>query len=37
MTLARAALRARLDGQVARARCRWLHPSSGRRAGEFFL
>jgi len=37
MTLARAALRARLDRQVARARRRWLHPSSGRRAGEPFL
>ena len=37
MALARAALRARLDRQVARARCRWLHPSSGRRAGEPFL
>jgi hypothetical protein len=37
MTLARAALRARLERQVARARCRWLHPSSGRRAGEPFL
>jgi hypothetical protein len=37
MTLARAALRARLDRQVARARCRWFHPSSGRRAGEPFL
>jgi hypothetical protein len=37
MTLARAALRARLGRQVARARCRWLHPSSGQRAGEPFL
>jgi hypothetical protein len=37
MTLARAALRARLAGQVARARRRWLHPSTGRRAGEPFL
>jgi hypothetical protein len=37
MTLARAALRARLGRQVARARCRWRHPSSGRRAGEPFL
>jgi hypothetical protein len=37
MGLARAALRARLGCQVARARCRWWHPSSGRRAGEPFL
>ena len=37
MPLARAVLRARLDRQVARARCRWRHPSSGRRAGEPFL
>jgi len=37
MTLARAALRARLDHQVARARCRFLHPSSGHRAEEPFL
>ena len=37
MTLARAALRARLAGQVTRARCRWFHPTSGRRAGEPFL
>ena len=37
MTLARAALRARLDRQVARARCRWLHPSSGHSAEEPFL
>jgi hypothetical protein len=37
MTLARAALRARLGRQVARARCRWWHPSSGRRADEPFL
>jgi hypothetical protein len=37
MTLARAALRARLGRQVARARCRWWHPSNGRRAGEPFL
>ncbi|HEY2959114.1 MAG TPA: hypothetical protein VGM21_13035 [Actinomycetota bacterium] len=37
MTLARAALRARVAGQVARARRRWFHPSSGRRAGEPFL
>jgi hypothetical protein len=36
MTLARAALRARLGRQVARAWRRWLHPSSGRRAGEPF-
>jgi hypothetical protein len=37
MTLARAALRARLGRQVARARCRWWHPSSGHRADEPFL
>jgi hypothetical protein len=37
MTLARAALRARLARQVTRARCRWLHPSSGHRADEPFL
>jgi hypothetical protein len=37
MTLARAALRARLGRQVTRARCRWRHPSSGHRAGEPFL
>jgi hypothetical protein len=37
MTLARAKVRVRLAGQVARARRRWLHPSSGRRAGEPFL
>jgi hypothetical protein len=37
MTLARAVLRARLAGQIARARRRWFHPSSGRRAGEPFL
>jgi hypothetical protein len=37
MTLARAALRARLGRLVARARCRWWHPSSGHRADEPFL
>jgi hypothetical protein len=37
MTLARAALRTRLGRQVARARCRWWHPSSGHRADEPFL
>jgi hypothetical protein len=37
MTLARAEVRARLAGQVARARRRWFHPSSGRRAGDSFL
>jgi hypothetical protein len=37
MTVARAAVRARLGQQVARARCRWLHPSSGRHADEPFL
>jgi hypothetical protein len=37
MTLARAELRERLGGLVARARRRWLHPTSGRRPGERFL
>jgi hypothetical protein len=37
MTLARVALRARLARQVARARCRWWHPSSGHHADEPFL
>jgi hypothetical protein len=37
MTLARAELRERLGRLVARARRRWLHPASGRQAGERFL
>jgi hypothetical protein len=37
MTLARAELRERLERLVARARRRWLHPTSGRRPGERFL
>jgi hypothetical protein len=37
MTLARAELRERLSRLVARARRRWLHPTSGRRPGERFL
>jgi hypothetical protein len=37
MTLARADLRERLGRLVARARRRWLHPTSGRRPGERFL
>jgi len=37
MTLARAELRARLERLVARARRRWLHPTSGRRPGDRFL
>jgi hypothetical protein len=37
MTLARAQLRTPLERLVARARRRWLHPSSGRRSGERFL
>jgi hypothetical protein len=37
MTIVRGQLRARLDRQVARARCRWWHPSSGHRADEPFL
>jgi hypothetical protein len=37
MTLARAELRERLERLVARARRRWLHPTSGRRPGDSFL
>jgi hypothetical protein len=37
MTLARAELRERLGRLVARARRRWLHPTSRRRPGERFL
>jgi hypothetical protein len=37
MTLPRAELRTRLARLVARARRRWLHPTSGRRPGERFL
>jgi hypothetical protein len=37
MTLAREKLRERLGRLVARARRRWLHPASGRHAGERFL
>jgi hypothetical protein len=37
MTLARTELRTRLERLVARARRRWLHPTSGRRPGERFL
>jgi len=37
MTLAREALRGRPARQVARARRRWLHPTSGRRVGDSFL
>jgi hypothetical protein len=37
MTLARAELRGRLARLVARARRRWLHPSSGRQADDRFL
>jgi hypothetical protein len=37
MTLARAQLRERLGRLVARARRRWLHPTSGRQASERFL
>jgi len=37
MTLARAELRERLGRLVARARRRWLHPTSGRQPGERFL
>jgi hypothetical protein len=36
MTLAREKLRQRLGRLVARARRRWLHPASGRHAGERF-
>jgi len=37
MTLVRAQLRTRLGRLVARARRRWLHPTSGRRPGDRFL
>jgi hypothetical protein len=37
MTLTREQLRERLGRLVARARRRWLHPTSGRRPGERFL
>jgi hypothetical protein len=37
MTLARQQLPERLGRLVARARQRWLHPASGRHAGERFL
>jgi hypothetical protein len=37
MTLAREELRERLRPLVARARRRWLHPTSGRRSGDSFL
>jgi hypothetical protein len=37
MTLDRAELRERLSRLVARARRRWLHPTSGRRRGDRFL
>jgi hypothetical protein len=37
MTLARAELRTRLERLVARARRRWLHPTSGRRPGDRLL
>jgi len=37
MTLARTKLRTRLSRLLARARRRWLHPTSGRRPGEPFL
>jgi hypothetical protein len=37
MTLARVELRMRLGRLVARARRRWLHPTSGRRPGDRFL
>jgi hypothetical protein len=37
MTFAREQLRERLGRLVVRARRRWLHPSSGRHAGERFL
>jgi hypothetical protein len=37
MTLVRAQLGDRLQGQLARAYRRWRHPSSGRRAGDRFL
>jgi hypothetical protein len=37
MTYVREQLRERLAGQLRRAWRRWLHPTSGRRAGERFL
>jgi hypothetical protein len=37
MTVAGEELRGRLGRLIARARRRWLHPSSGRHAGERFL
>jgi hypothetical protein len=37
MTLARAELRERLGQLVARARRRWLHPTTGRRPSASFL
>jgi hypothetical protein len=37
MALARAELRGRLARLVARARRRWLHPTSGHRPGDPFL
>jgi hypothetical protein len=37
MTIVRGQLRSRLTARIARAHRRWLHPTSGRRAGERFL
>jgi hypothetical protein len=37
MTYVRAQLADRLQGQLARAYRRWLHPTSGRRPGDRFL
>ena len=37
MTIVRGQLRGRLTARIARVHRRWLHPTSGRRAGERFL
>jgi hypothetical protein len=37
MTYVREQLRQRLARQVGQANLRWLHPTSGRRAGDRFL
>ena len=37
MTLVRGQLRGRLTARLGRAHRRWLHPTSGRRAGDRFL
>jgi hypothetical protein len=37
MTIVRGQFRGRLTARLARVHRRWLHPTSGRRAGERFL